>query len=113
MTSTHSPLSRGPLRRFAKRAKTNWLERHQLAFNFWIHMFGIPLAFLGIFLLVTPVPWYWGVGGFVLGYLLQWIGHMAEGNDLGEWAGIKRMLGLPYVGVSPRWQKGPETPPQT
>jgi hypothetical protein len=74
-------------------------------------MFGIPLAFLGIFLLVMPVPWYWGVGGFVLGYLLQWVGHIAEGNDLGEWAGIKRMLGLPYVGVSPRWQKGPETPP--
>jgi hypothetical protein len=39
----------------------------------------------------------------VLGYLLQWIGHLAEGNDLGEWAAIKRLLGLPYVGIAPRW----------
>ncbi|HEV8060096.1 MAG TPA: Mpo1-like protein [Gemmataceae bacterium] len=108
MTSSLPSTSRGPLRRFVKRAKGNWLERHQLAFNFWIHMFGIPLAFLGVFLLMTPAPWYWGVGGFVLGYLFQWIGHLAEGNDLGEWAGIKRMLGLPYVGISPRWQKQQE-----
>ena len=25
------------------------------------------------------------------GILLQWIGHLAEGNDLGEWAAIKRV----------------------
>ena len=48
-------------------------------------------------------PWYWGVGALVLGYLLQWIGHLAEGNDVGEWAAIKRLLGLPYVGIAPRW----------
>jgi hypothetical protein len=27
-----------------------------------------------------------------------------EGNDVGEWAGIKRLLGLPYISISPRWQ---------
>ena len=42
------------------------------------------------------------VGAFVLGYLLQYLGHCVEGNDLGEWAGIKRLVGLPYVGISPR-----------
>jgi hypothetical protein len=36
---------------------------------------------------------------------LQWIGHRVEGNDLGEWAAIKRMLGLAYVGVAPRWRQ--------
>ena len=41
--------------------------------------------------------WYWGVSAFVAGYVLQWIGHLVEGNDLGEWAAVKRMLGLPYV----------------
>jgi hypothetical protein len=113
MTSTLEPKQRGPLRRFIKRARKNWLERHQLPFNFWIHMVGIPLAFLGVILLLTPVEWYWGLGCFVVGYLLQWIGHLAEGNDLGEWAGIKRMLGLPYVGISPRWQNsaGPREQP--
>ena len=32
-----------------------------------------------------------------------------EGNDVGEWAAIKRLLGLPCVAISPRWQKpGPD-----
>jgi len=43
----------------------------------------------------------------VAGYFLQWLGHRAEGNDVGEWAGIKRLLGLPYVAIAPRWQQGP------
>ena len=42
---------------------------------------------------------------FVLGYVLQYLGHCVEGNDLGEWAGIKRLLGWPYVAISPRWQQ--------
>ena len=104
MTDPVTPQQRGPVRRFLYRAVGNWLDRHQLAFNFWIHMIGIPLAVLGVCLFFAPVPWYWAVGCLVAGYLLQWIGHLAEGNDLGEWAGIKRMLGLPYVGIAPRWQ---------
>ena len=74
-----------------------------MPFNFWIHMIGIPMALLAAPLLLIAFEWYWGVGAFVLGYLLQWIGHLAEGNDLGEWAAIKRLCGLPYVGISPRW----------
>jgi len=46
--------------------------------------------------------WYWGAAAFVLGYVLQWIGHRVEGNDLGEWAAIKRLLGLPYVAIAPK-----------
>jgi hypothetical protein len=111
MSSPAPRKERGPLRRFVRRSVGNWLERHQLAFNFWVHMIGIPMALIGVLLLATPLAWYWGVGAFVLGYLLQWIGHLAEGNDLGEWAGIKRLLGLPYVGISPRWQKQPESLP--
>lgn len=98
--------ARRPLRRMLR----NWRERHQHPFNFGIHLIGIPLAVAGVVLLFT-LPWeqwYWGVGAFILGYVLQFIGHCVEGNDLGEWAGIKRMLGLPYVGISPRWQKEKE-----
>ena len=84
----------------------NWLQRHRHPFNFWIHMLGIPIAVAGLVLLfVLPGDqWYLGVGGLVIGYALQWVGHSVEGNDVGEWAGIKRLLGLPYVGISPRWQ---------
>src|SRR5438046_3099443 len=78
----------------------NWLERHQHPFNFWIHMLGIPQAVTGLVVLIVRFDaWYWGVIGLVFGYALQWLGHTVEGNDVGEWAGIKRLLGLPYVGV--------------
>lgn len=94
---------------FLGKRLAGWMLRHQLAFNFWIHMIGIPMSVISLFLLLGAafindyVPWYWSLGGFIMGYVLQWIGHLAEGNDLGEWAAIKKMLGLPYVGIAPRW----------
>ena len=89
-------------------ALNNWLERHRHPANFWLHMLGIPLAVAGLVLLIVWwEQWWWGVGGLVLGYFFQWVGHAIEGNDVGEWAGIKRMLGLPYVSISPRWQDKP------
>jgi 2-hydroxy-palmitic acid dioxygenase Mpo1-like len=116
VTSVTTPPRNRPVLRFLGKRLRGWRERHQLPFNFWIHMVGIPLAVAGAavmlgllpaWLLGLPWPaWYWGAGGFVLGYLLQYAGHAAEGNDVGEWAAIKRALGLPYVGVSPRWQAG-------
>jgi hypothetical protein len=97
---------RRPLRKILR----NWLLRHRHPCNFWIHVVGIPLALVGV-VLFFALPWdqwYWGVGGFVLGYLLQYVGHRVEGNDLGEWAGIKRLFGLPCVSIAPRWQQAPE-----
>jgi hypothetical protein len=88
--------ARKPVRRFLR----HWRERHRHPFNFAIHLLGIPLAFAGIVLFFF-VPWYWALAAFVGGYVLQWLGHLVEGNDLGEWAGIKRMLGLPYVAIAP------------
>jgi uncharacterized membrane protein YGL010W len=95
------PWQRRPLRRILR----NWRERHRDPFNFWIHLIGIPMSVIGL-VLVFVLPWklwYVGVGAFVLGYVLQYAGHCVEGNDLGEWAGIKRLLGLPYVAVAPRF----------
>ncbi len=107
-----SPPSQPPLtwRRRLRKILGNWLERHRDPFNFWIHLIGIPLAVAGVvlFFALPWEQWYWGVGAFVVGYLLQYVGHRVEGNDLGEWAGIKRLFGLPYVSVAPRWQQGQE-----
>jgi hypothetical protein len=98
---------RRPLLRFLKRRLQGWRLRHQLPFNFWVHLIGIPLAVTGVALLFWD--WRWGLAAFVLGYLLQWVGHLAEGNDVGEWAALKRLLGLPYVGIAPRWgHQGPD-----
>ena len=107
-TSQTSP-PRRPVLRFLRKRLANWRVRHQHPFNFAIHLVGIPLAVAGIALLFF-YPWYWGVGAIVVGYFLQWLGHHVEGNDVGEWAGIKRLLGLPYVAISPRYQK-PLQPP--
>jgi hypothetical protein len=98
--SIRALFARGPVRRFLGKAIRNWLERHRHPFNYLIHIPGILLAVTGVVLLFC-LPWYWGVGAIVLGYLLQWLGHLVEGNDVGEWAAIKRMLGMPYVGVAP------------
>jgi hypothetical protein len=109
MSERQGFFQRKPLRR----ALYHWLERHQHPFNRGIHLIGIPLAFAGLTLIfVWWDEWYWGVLAFVLGYVLQWIGHLVEGNDLGEWAGIKKMLGWPYVAVSPRYAnpEGAKTP---
>jgi hypothetical protein len=68
---------------------------------------GIPVAVAGAGLLIMR-EWYWGAGALVVGYLLQFLGHRVEGNDVGEWAAIKRLCGRPYVSISPQWQ-GTET----
>ena len=105
------PIAR-KLLRFAGRARRNWLTRHRNGFNFAIHMVGIPLALLAAPILFASMPWPWGLGAFVLGYFLQWIGHMVEGNDVGEFIPIKRLLGLPVVAVAPQFRlpPSPEAP---
>jgi predicted membrane channel-forming protein YqfA (hemolysin III family) len=95
----------------------NWLERHQHPVSFWLHMLGIPLAvagaILGLIQIIAafsdPAQWslWWRpVGLIFVGYLLQWIGHRIEGNDVGELIPIKKALGMPYVAVSPRYRQG-------
>lgn len=99
--SYNFPIAR-KLLSFARRARLNWLARHQNAFNFWIHMIGIPLAFAGLPLLAVA-PWSYGVGAIAAGYFLQWVGHRIEGNDVGEFIPIKRLLGLPVVAIAPQY----------
>lgn len=102
------PLAR-KLLAFAARARHNWLLRHQNGFNFAIHMVGIPLAFAGVPLLFLA-EWYWSVGAIVVGYLLQWVGHRVEGNDVGELIPLKRLLGLPVVAIAPQYAAAAERP---
>ena len=102
------PIARRLLR-FAGRSRANWLERHQHPVSFGLHLVGIPLALGGLVLLVFA-PWYWGVGAIGVGYFLQWVGHMVEGNDVGELIPVKKALGLPVVPIAPQYRK-PNPPP--
>jgi hypothetical protein len=86
-------------RRPVRKILHNWLQRHRHPLNFWIHLIGIPLAVAGVVLFFF-VAWYWALTALILAYGLQYLGHRVEGNDVGEWAAIKRLLGLPYVSVA-------------
>jgi hypothetical protein len=82
----------------------NWLLRHRHPFNFWIHMIGIPTAVVGVVLLIAEWEyWWWGLTVLAAGYVLQWLGHVVEGNDVGEWAAIKMCFGMPVVAVAPQF----------
>ena len=92
----------------------NWLLRHQNPASFWLHMVGIPIAVAGLILggaqlvLAMGDPTMWGlwwrpVALLALGYILQWVGHRIEGNDLGELILVKKIVGLPYVDIAPRY----------
>ena len=88
---------------------TNWLQRHQNPVSRTLHAIGIPLTVAAVVLAgVQLYEWRWDLwwrpaGLLAGGYLLQWIGHRIEGNDMGEVILVKRALGRPYVAVAARY----------
>lgn len=77
-----------------------------------LHYVGIPLTILAVVLAGYQLyhgwwPLWWRpVGLLVAGYALQFAGHRVEGNDMGEVVLVKKLLGRPYVAVSPRYSRG-------
>jgi hypothetical protein len=89
---------------------TNWFQRHQHPLSLVLHLIGIPLTILAVVLLFVQLAqwrwdlWYRPLVVLVAGYLLQWVGHLIEGNDMGEVILVKKWLGRPYVAISPRYE---------
>ncbi len=87
----------------------NWCERHQHPASRVLHAVGIPLLAAGLILGGLQLLqgqwglWWRPIGLITASYLLQWVGHLIEGNDMGELILIKRKLGKPYVAVAPRY----------
>jgi hypothetical protein len=87
----------------------NWLERHQTRFSRVLHYIGIPLAVAAVVLAgIQLIQWRWDLWWrpvvlLVLGYVPQLIGHLHEGNDMGEVVLVKRLLGRPYQAVAPQF----------
>ncbi len=85
----------------------NWLTRHRHPVSLWLHAIGIPLTLWAVGLAGIQLArdqwdlWWRPVVLLVAGYVLQWIGHRVEGNDMGEIILVKKLLGRPYVGVAP------------
>ena len=86
------------IRKFLK----NYLPRHTNRINRALHLIGVPLTCVGTpAALIHGTAWYYPLGCFVCGYLLQFIGHAIEGNDAGEVVFFKKKLGMPYSEYAP------------
>jgi hypothetical protein len=90
----------------------NWLLRHQHPASRALHGVGIPLTIAAVGLALAQLRddrwdlWWRPAVLLAGGYALQWIGHRLEGNDMGEYILFKKLLGRPYVAVSPRYRTG-------
>ena len=68
----------------------DYCQRHAHPINAFLHIFGVPMAFYGFFKLLTGKPLV-GLELVVAGYVLQWLGHKAQGNEVGEVTLIKNI----------------------
>jgi hypothetical protein len=80
----------------------NYIQRHQHPANQVLHVIGLPLTFIVSAVWLFQQHYWWALGAFVGGYLLQFLGHAIEGNDAGETILVKKALGLPYIDIVPR-----------
>ena len=75
---------------------------------------GIPLTLAAVVLAGVQLwQWRWDLwwrpaGLLAAGYLLQYVGHRVEGNDMGEVILVKKWLKRPYCAVAPRYVTGRE-----
>lgn len=89
----------------------NWFQRHQHPVSLALHFVGIPMTIAFIPLAIVQLLdnrwdlWWRPTLLLIVGYALQWLGHLIEGNDMGEVIVIKKWLGRPYVAVAPRYAK--------
>jgi len=74
---------------------TNYKSKHQHPLNRLSHSIGIPLIVLA--LPVFFINWRWALAMFVVGWILQFVGHAIEGNQP---AFFKNPI---YLLVGPLW----------
>lgn len=68
----------------------DYCQRHAHPVNAILHLIGVPMAFIGLWGLISGN----GFNGTMLlsgGYLLQYLGHRAQGNEVGEVTLIKHL----------------------
>jgi hypothetical protein len=61
----------------------DYCQRHAHPVNAVLHILGVPAAFYGFYLLLTG-QFLSALVLIVVGYLLQYLGHQAQGNEVGE-----------------------------
>lgn len=66
-------------------------HRHAHPVNAVLHIAGVPMVLYAVCLMFRG-SFVLGLALFVLGYVLQYFGHLAQGNEVGEITLIKRIL---------------------
>jgi Protein of unknown function (DUF962). len=62
----------------------DYIGRHSHPVNAALHIVGVPAAFAGFFLFFTGKDVGRGALLIFVGYLMQFLGHQAQGNEVGE-----------------------------
>ncbi|MDB5349757.1 MAG: hypothetical protein JWN86_1004 [Planctomycetota bacterium] len=76
----------------------DWLARHRRPVSLVMHLIGIPLTLMGallvpvyVALLSRPI-FLFSLSLFVVGYLIQFLGHALEGTEPGEILYLRKKL---------------------
>lgn len=71
----------------------DYCQRHSHPINAFWHLLGVPIAFFGLYKLITG-SFILGICLLFFGYLFQYLGHKAQGNEVGEVTLIKKCYSL-------------------
>ncbi len=71
----------------------DYCQRHSHPVNALWHILGVPLAFFGLYKLITG-SFVTGMFCLFFGYLFQYLGHKTQGNEVGEVTLIKKCYAL-------------------
>jgi hypothetical protein len=66
----------------------DYCQRHANPVNAFLHILGVPAVFIGLYDLCTGKVWR-ALILIAVGYFLQYLGHRAQGNEVGEVTLIK------------------------
>ena len=71
----------------------NYMSNHRDPRNRALHLIGVPLAPWGAIILLVRGQFLLAIAAFFIGYGLQWFGHKAEGNPMGDLVLAKQLFG--------------------
>jgi uncharacterized membrane protein YGL010W len=78
-------------------------HEHSSGWNKLLHGLGIPMIFVGIFLLIL-MKWIWGASFFVGGWVFLLLGHKIEGNHPAFFQGPIYLLVGPIWVAKEAWE---------
>lgn len=68
----------------------DYMDRHKHPVNALLHIFGVPMVFWGLYELFALRLWQ-ASALIVVGYCFQYLGHKAQGNEVGEVILLKKI----------------------